>query len=105
MEAAKRDLFDELGLEVAQGEVEIGQTYPIFGMITNFISEEPGNTIVEINHNIRAKMNVSDPEKIELLKQRSFEVGIFVSKVVEAKPKVEVECQTVIFGRQQGFNA
>jgi len=96
-----KDLFEELGLEVRAGNIEIGETYPIFGMITRLIDDTPGNVIVEVNHNVTVRMNIHDSEKIETLKERAFETGIFVAKVVEIEPEVVVECQTVIFGRPQ----
>src|SRR5262245_3452404 len=110
MEDTKRhgqeeDLFDKLGLEITQGDVEVGQTYPIFGMITKLIDDRPGQVVAEINHNIIANMNVTDPERVEILRERAFESGIFVSTVVAKEPKIEVDCQVVIFGRRQGFNA
>lgn len=105
IQGEEEDLFGKLGLHVAAGEVEIGKTYPIFGMITKLISDEPGNVICEINNSIRAKMNVNDAEKVNVLKERAFESGIFVSTVVAKSPSVEVDCQVVIFGKKQSFNA
>ena len=104
-ESAEGDLFEQLGLEVTHGDVEVGQTYPIFGMITKLIDDTPGQVVAEINHSIIANMNVTDPERVEILKERAFESGIFVSTVVSKEPKIEVDCQVVIFGRRQGFNA
>ncbi len=100
-----KNLFDELGLEVTQGDVEVGKTYPIFGMITELLDDEPGNVIVEINYNIKAQMNIPNSDKVNLLKERAFESGIFVAKVITKEPEVLVDCQTVIFGRSQAFNA
>lgn len=97
----KPDLLDSCGLSIMEGEVEIGKTYPIFGSITSFISEEPGSVVVKINDNIIASMNLKTLEKVELLKKRAFEPGIFVSKVLETENTVSVSCQTVIFGKKQ----
>ncbi len=108
MEALKRsdnNLFDELGLEVAQGEVEIGKTYPIFGMITKLIDDEPGHVVAEINYNIIATMNIPDKARVEVLKERAFEAGIFFSTVTSKEPNISVDCQTVIFGRKQAYHA
>lgn len=109
MSAEKReetkDLFEELGLEVTTGKVEVGNTYPIFGMITQFMNEEPGAVVAEINHNITARMNVQDQERVNVLKQKAFEAGIFISRVIAVEPKVEVECHKVIFGKSQSYNA
>lgn len=97
--------FDDLGLKVSSGEVEVGKTYPIYGMITKLLSDTPGDVIVEINHNITARMSIPDPSKISILKERAFETGIFVSTVTSIVPSVEVDCKTVIFGRPQSYNA
>lgn len=102
---ADKDFFEEFGLEVASGEVEIGNTYPLFAMITKVISDDPENVVVELNFGITARMSIPDRTRIELLKERAFESGIFVSKVTAKEPKIEVECQTIIFGRPQTFHA
>ena len=95
------DFFEKFGLEISHGEVEIGGTYPIYGMITKIISEDLGNVIVELNFSIEAKLHIDNTEKLEIIKQRAFEPGIFVSSVVAKDPKVSVECSTVVFGRRQ----
>jgi hypothetical protein len=99
------DLFKELGLSVATGEVAVGETYPIFGMITKVIDSTPGQVAVELNFNIRAHLRVSDEKGIETLKERVYESGIFISRIIAKEPSVEVDCQTVIFGKRQAFNA
>ncbi len=99
------DFFEEFGLAIGQGQVLVGNTYPIFGMITK-VSELGGCDVeVEINRNITAKMNINDPEKLDILKKKAFETGIFVAKVIQAEPRIEVECQAVIFGRDQAHQA
>lgn len=90
---------------VTRGHVEVGKTYPIFGMITNVIQDSPGNVIVELNNAIEAVMKVSSVEKISLLKERAFEAGVFVSRVLEVEPKIKVACQTVLFGQSQSHHA
>ncbi|MCB0353790.1 MAG: hypothetical protein KDD64_09705, partial [Bdellovibrionales bacterium] len=96
---------EKFGLEVANGEVEIGQTYPIYGMITKIIDETPGKVVVEINFSIKANMTIPDAAKINLLKERAFEPGIFVSTVRDKEEGIRVDCSTVVFGRRQQFNA
>ncbi len=110
MEQEKRelggnDLFEELGLQVAPSDVEVGKTYPIFGVITKILNDKPGNVEVELNYSIKARMNVSEESRVEILKERAFESGIFVCTIVTKEPNVEVDCQVVIFGRKQAFNA
>ncbi|NMC62935.1 MAG: hypothetical protein GYA55_07175 [SAR324 cluster bacterium] len=101
----KENFFEKFGLEVTSGEVEVGQTYPIYGMITKIISEEPGDVQVEINFSIIASMAIPDLAKIELLKERAFEPGIFVSTVKSKETGIKVDCSTVVFGKRQHFNA
>lgn len=108
MEQGKRrgdDVFDELGLEVVHGDVQVGETYPIFGMITKLLNETPGQVVAEINYNIIAKMNIPDQERLEIIKERAFEAGIFVSKVESKDPEIVVDCKTIVFGRKQGYHA
>jgi len=99
------NFFEKFGLEVSNGEVEIGSTYPIYGMITKIINDTPGNVVVEINFSIRANMSIPDADKVNILKERAFEPGIFVSTVVSKDAGVTVDCSTVVFGRRQQFNA
>lgn len=97
--------IEELGLEVKKGEVEVGGTYPIFGMLTSIEEMEDGNVIAKINYNITATMLISDRSRLDVLKSRAFETGIFVSTVTSKEPEIEVECQAVIFGKPQSYNA
>ncbi|NDC37370.1 MAG: hypothetical protein EBZ48_04885 [Proteobacteria bacterium] len=105
MENVEKDFFDKFGLEVTTGDVEIGKTYPIYGMITKIISDSPGCVVVEINFSIRASMTIPDATKIELLKERAFEPGIFVSTIRSKESGIEVDCSTVVFGKRQNFSA
>ena len=73
-------------------------------MITRIVDETPGNVTVEVNNSIIAKVNIYDSAKIELLKQRAFESGIFVAKVLSKDPTIEVECRTIVFGRPQAHH-
>ncbi len=86
-------------------EVEIGQTYPIFGMITAILSHNDAEVLLEINQNIHAHVQLSEPDKLDLLRQRAFETGIFVSKILSTEPIIKVDCRTIIFGRPQGHHA
>ena len=99
------DLFSELGLAVSEGKVEVGKVYPIFGMITEIVELEGDDVTVEINHQIRARLKIRSEERLEVLKQKAFESGIFVAKILELEPQIQVECQAVIFGRTQAYNA
>lgn len=105
MESKAQSFFEKFGLQVSSGDVEIGQTYPIYGMITQIIDDSPGSVVVEINFSIRANMFIPDKAKVELLKERAFEPGIFVSTVVSKEASVTVNCQTVVFGKKQHYSA
>lgn len=118
----EENLFDKMGLEVKTGEVEIGQTYPVYGMITNILQETPGDVIVVVNFQMKLHMSVPEPSKIETLKERFFEPGIFVSTfhtknenftrlgekeepTMDTVFPYEGSCSTVVFGRKQEYNA
>jgi hypothetical protein len=100
-----QNFFEKFGCEVKFGEVEIGTTYPLYGMITKILDDTPGHVVVEINFSIKANMTIPDKDKVELLKERAFEPGIFVSTVTTKEPKLEVDCSTVVFGKRQSFQA
>lgn len=99
------DFFEKYGLELTTGDVEVGNTYPIYGMITKILSEDPGQVVVELNFSILANMAIPDKEKIEVLKQRAFEPGIFISTVVSKEDRVTVDCSTVVFGKRSHYQA
>jgi len=99
------NFLEKFGLEVCSGEVEIGETYPIYGMITKFLEELPGRVLVELNYSIRATMTIPDNTKVELLRERAFEPGIFISTVTSKQDGIAVDCTTVVFGRRQKFDA
>ena len=108
MENAKHkedESLEGFGLKVAHGRVEVGNTYPIFGMITKLLEGEDGEVLVELNNNIHAKMSITDPERLAVLRKKAFETGIFISRVVATEPVLEVECRAVIFGKSQAYNA
>jgi hypothetical protein len=104
-EGKNPNFFEKFGCEVKFGDVEVGTTYPLYGMITKIIDDTPGSVVVEINFSIKATMTIPDQTKVELLKERAFEPGIFVSTVTSKDPKIEVDCSTVVFGKRQGFAA
>ena len=100
------NLFSKLGLRAESSAVEVGKTYPIFGMITKVREEEEsGDILVEVNGAILMKMNIEDNKMLGILKERAFESGIFISKVTSIGKKVKADCHTVIFGKKQAYNA
>ncbi|WKZ57625.1 MAG: hypothetical protein QY326_02875 [Bdellovibrionota bacterium] len=101
----EQNFFEKFGLEVKSGDVEVGSTYPIYGMITKLLDDTPGHVVAEINFSIHARMTIPDQSKVEILKERAFEPGIFVSTVLAKGEVIEVECSTVVFGRKQQFSA
>ena len=95
------NLFDSLGLEVKFGEVEIGQSYPIYGMITEIVSDVIGDVRVVVNYNIEMTLSIDDDEKMSLLKKKSFEPGIFVCTITHTQPSIKGDCSTIIFGKNK----
>lgn len=84
-------------VEVNKANVTLGETYPLYGMITRIVHEEPGSTTIEINNQILAHISVSD-EYLTLLKKRAFEPAIFIAKITSTQP-LECVCSTIIFGK------
>lgn len=102
---SEANFFEKFGLEVGQGEVKVGETYPIYGMITKFIDETPGQVVVELNYSIRARMTIPTKDKVELLRERAFEPGIFISTIKSKDEGIVVDCSTVVFGKRQHHDA
>jgi hypothetical protein len=105
MENNEESIFERYGLEITANEVEVGKRYPIYGMITKFLSEQPGHVEVELNFSIKAHLSIPDSTKLNLLKERAFEPGIFISTILKNDGQVEVDCSTVVFGKRQEFQA
>lgn len=103
--SSESNFFEKFGLEVGQGEVKVGETYPVYGMITKFLDETPGQVLVELNYSIKARMTIPTQEKVELLRERAFEPGIFISTIKSKDGGITVDCSTVVFGKKQGFDA
>jgi len=104
-ESKTPNFFEKFGCEVQFGDVAVGTRYPLYGMITKIINDTPGNVVVEINFSIKATMTIPDSSKVELLKERAFEPGIFVSTITSKDLGIEVDCSTVVFGKRQGYAA
>jgi hypothetical protein len=104
--AKDRDLSsNDYGFSVVSGKAVLGETYPILATITAFHREELPGVEVQLNGQIRAKLKINNPEQVQALKRRAFEPAIFVSRVTSLEPSLEVECKTVIFGKQSSHNA
>ena len=98
---ALKDGLEENNIEVRSQDVEVGNTYPIYGMITKFLDQKDDCLEVEINFSIKAKMVVPEADNVEILKRRSFEPGIFISEILSKDEGLEVKCNTVVFGKQK----
>jgi hypothetical protein len=96
------NFFEQYGLELQKKKnLSIGETYPIYGMITEVLEETPAGVEVVINFNLKACLLVDCPEKRGIILDRAFEPGIFVSTVTGIDGKaISVDCKTVVFGRK-----
>jgi len=98
-------------------DVELGVDYPVYGMITKIINDDPANFIVEINYAIKTKIQLVGRlsteeevnEKANIVKGRAFEPGLFVlkfskvdyeGKIESGKYPIEADCTGVVFGKQ-----
>ncbi|MCC6932802.1 MAG: hypothetical protein IT292_06070 [Deltaproteobacteria bacterium] len=107
MESAQtkeKNFLNDFGLEVTHGQAEVGKIYPVFGVITEIINLDPGCVVIKLNHNITAYLNVTDIEQIKTIKERLFESAIFVAKILKIDPEIEIDCQTIVFGKKQQLN-
>ena len=104
LQSKEKNLFSDFGLELTQGEAEVGKTYPVFGVITELTDLTPGSVVIKLNHTITAHLNLTNVEQIETIKERLFESAIFVAKILKTTPDIEIDCQTVVFGKKQGLN-
>jgi hypothetical protein len=76
------------------------------GMVTDILDETNDYLIVEINFNLKIKIDSSNKKDRDLIRERSLEVGMFEVKFTDYYPDAEKyiyegECKTVIFGRRQ----
>lgn len=94
-----------MSFQVVQGDVELGKTYPLYGMITKIISETDRLIVVEINHTVEALLHIKDPATRRLIQERAFDPAIFIAKVIETNPKVCVDCTQVVFGKKSSLLA
>lgn len=88
------------GFQIKEAEIQVGNTYCLYGMITKFISDTPGCMVIEINYSIQAHIHIKDSKYIELLKRRAFEPAVFVSEIKSKSPTI-VDCTTIVFGKPQ----
>lgn len=101
METRNTETFEKIGLGFSSCNLETGKTYWIYGCITDFITDTPDKIVVELNFSIHANITLQSQEKINLLKERIYENGIFVCTVTSTDENVNADCHTVVFGRKQ----
>ena len=105
-------------------EIEVGKEYPVYAMVTNIISDDVDNFIIELNYTIKTKVFFLDELNSEKEKtkkniiDRIFEPGFFVlhftkinyeqkidtSNNIEKDYPVEAECFGIVFGKQKPFS-
>jgi hypothetical protein len=93
------DFLGKYNITVEPGEVEVGKTYPLYGIVTNIIDDTFENYTIEINHSITLRCFLKSEESSDIIKERAFEPGIFITKITNSNP-VEGECETIVFGKK-----
>lgn len=93
------DLLQKYNLKLEPSQVEIGKTYPLYGMITNIINETFEDFTIEVNYQIILKCFVKDANSVNIIKERAFEPGIFVTEITSTEP-VSGNCGTIVFGKK-----
>jgi len=110
VEVSKENLYESEDVVISHSQVEVGQTYPVYGMITAILDEtllendKHGTLLVELNKSIKVHLKINSESHLAAIKDRIFETGIFVGEVKETSPCVEINCKTVIFGKKREFN-
>jgi hypothetical protein len=110
--------MDDEKFQIGYAKTEVGQTYPIFGMLTD-LNENPdmsfltdmdttmlGKQFFQIEVNKQIILFVpsredNNQELVDTLKNRMFDTAIFISTILENDPVVIGYCSTVIFGKQE----
>jgi hypothetical protein len=107
MTADDEDFFTKTGTTLDYTPAEnllIGQVYPIYGMITQVLADEPEGFRLRVNDSIDLVCNIGDPANIEKVKSRAFEPGIFVTEITSIEP-LQGRCTTIVFGRPSAAQA
>lgn len=100
-----QDILTKYGLN-SDHEFEVGSTQTVHGMITKIITDNPGEILVEINFSIKAYLNLSTVEKIEMIKARAFDLGFFVTTTLaNDEDGVILDCHTIVYGKSRGFDS
>lgn len=94
------NLLNRLGMTLAYGEVEVGKTYPLYGMVTKIIDEKMDDFTIQVNHKIVLKCSIQDENFVNQIKERAFEPGIFIATITQTEP-VSGDCSTIVFGRKK----
>lgn len=99
-----KEFFEDFDIgKVPLGDMVVGKTYSLYGMITNIVEELSDYIIVEINFNAHVCINNPSDKNRTLLKERAFEPGIFIAEFKEVREdRPYLECGTVVFGKRHG---
>ena len=84
-------------VEVADAEIQVGKSYPIYGSITKIFHVSREGVLVELNHRLHLQFNLADKESVERIKAHAFEPGIFVTTITEVGSQFKGECTQAIF--------
>ena len=118
---SEQNVFDKFGLEVKNKEIVLGDPSLVYGRITQILNDTPGEVVVIINRNLKLKLFLEDVERINIIKSRSLEPGIFVCTFDKKNENTTIEergdstedtvflyegvCDKVVFGKKQEYDA
>ena len=107
-ESKEKNLFESMGLEIQSSKVEVGKSYPIYGMVTDIL-ENVNSLYVVVNYHIKLKIEKATEDKVNLLRERALDPGIFVVTITEMSEQDEFleenitifgDCSTIIYGKR-----
>ena len=58
---------------------------------------------IQINQYIELTTLANSPEEADIIVNRIFQTGIFVTEILEIDPVIRGKCRVVIFGKQKEF--
>lgn len=94
------DFIDPIEFSLKNQNVHIGETYPIYGKITDIIESSDGQIILLVNDNVELTLSVEDDYTLSELLSQCFEPGIFVSTIDSLDTNIKGTCTAIVFDRK-----
>ncbi|CAB4141235.1 hypothetical protein UFOVP410_74 [uncultured Caudovirales phage] len=94
-----KNVIDDFEFALESGEVEIGETYPIYGKITDLDRITETSVVLTVNNDIKLTLDLVKDNDIEELKANFFEPAIFISTIDNLDKNINATCSAIVFGK------